>query len=745
MAGTAILFAQYGHFVICTDFFSQQIPFIMEAKRMLASGTPFWSWNTYFGDNYFGGATFYTLTSPFVWLNCLFPYRWMLDGIFVTLLLKHICAFLTARYYFRTMRVSALAASIGGLLYTFSSYAVSNTYYYHFFEPMIAFPLLLVAVERYLHRRPYCEVTLALGVFLTLFVNFFFAVGSLITAVIYTFFRAFIAKETRQSPSRMARGVLAALLGVALAAVVLLPTAAHLAGSPRIVRMSGLDRTAPWFFLERIKAILVPQLIEQPTALFRYSGFDSCSLCLPVVGALLTAISCRRMPKSWLTWLIITLLLVYLTPLNTGMTLFTCPSYVRWGYALALIMILPVLRFLEQPTPHLPLRTVGFYGFACFGVLAIAATLGLASGGSPISQESPSLLLVGYAVVLGVSIASLAAFAFRGRRSTLVAGIALTAAVQMAASCFFHSEIYFRHQGIAYVGMPQRYVIDCPLPRVEGDMHSRTAFSNSTFPFFNQPMLYNRPGVQSFHSEQNTVSQRVFSLADPKDGSRVAFTPCINVRSFNALMSVSGLVALDGEMTTVKADSLAMRHPCRKGGYTEYRCDDFIPMGFTYDHYVTESHVERLLHHTPCPDVPLLLLSAMAVPDTATSRFRAYLAPLDTTQALSLDSLAAQRRSVSSRHFNGTTRGFTADINLPRDNYVFFSVPADGGFTAYIDGQKASIEKVNLGMAAVLVPRGAHHIRFSFIPRGFRTGAAISLTALLLLLVIRGNTLCHKH
>ena len=80
--GSIPLFIQYGTYIDCTDFAKQQIPFIMETKRMLLSGKPFWSWNTYYGDNFFGGYGFYTLTSPFVWINCLFPYKYIVRGIF---------------------------------------------------------------------------------------------------------------------------------------------------------------------------------------------------------------------------------------------------------------------------------------------------------------------------------------------------------------------------------------------------------------------------------------------------------------------------------------------------------------------------------------------------------------------------------------------------------------------------------------------------------------------------------------
>ena len=179
------------------DFFRQEVPFIMETKKMFSSGIPFWSWNTYFGDNFLASYGFYTLTSPFVWFNCLFPYKWILHSLFLTLILKYICTFLAARMYLSKMEVSDSNANIGGLLYTFSSYAISNSFYYHFFEPMIVFPILLVAIEKYLREENYSKTTLVLVSFLTVFINYYFAICSYVAAAMYVFCRVFFNKNYR--------------------------------------------------------------------------------------------------------------------------------------------------------------------------------------------------------------------------------------------------------------------------------------------------------------------------------------------------------------------------------------------------------------------------------------------------------------------------------------------------------------------------------------------------------------------
>ena len=47
---------------------------------------------------------------------------------------------------------------------------------------------------------------------------------------------------------------------------------------------------------------------------------------------------------------------------------------------------------------------------------------------------------------------------------------------------------------------------------------------------------------------------------------------------------------------------------------------------------------------------------------------------------------------------------------------MFFSVPYDDGFTAYVNGQEADIVEVDEGLMAVLCPAGENSIDFVYQP-----------------------------
>ncbi len=64
-----------------------------------------------------------------------------------------------------------------------------------------------------------------------------------------------------------------------------------------------------------------------------------------------------------------------------------------------------------------------------------------------------------------------------------------------------------------------------------------------------------------------------------------------------------------------------------------------------------------------------------------------------------------------------TSAGFHAEATLDRANLMFFSVPYDDGFTAYVDGQETEILRVDEGLMAVPLPRRNGHHRLCLSAR----------------------------
>ena len=54
--------------------------------------------------------------------------------------------------------------------------------------------------------------------------------------------------------------------------------------------------------------------------------------------------------------------------------------------------------------------------------------------------------------------------------------------------------------------------------------------------------------------------------------------------------------------------------------------------------------------------------------------------------------------------------------------------------SAFVDGQPAQIEKVNIGFLGLMLPAGQHNIEFRYFPPGLKLGAIVSgISAIILL------------
>ncbi|MDR1892217.1 MAG: YfhO family protein [Oscillospiraceae bacterium] len=91
------------------------------------------------------------------------------------------------------------------------------------------------------------------------------------------------------------------------------------------------------------------------------------------------------------------------------------------------------------------------------------------------------------------------------------------------------------------------------------------------------------------------------------------------------------------------------------------------------------------------------------------------------------------RKAAAAYYFSRDNSGFTSKINLPKANLVFYSVPYEEGWTATVDGEPVTVEKVNKGFMAVPVPAGDHTIRFNYATPGLKPGLWVSFGSLVLL------------
>ena len=683
-----------------SDFVHQELAFILETKRMLATGAPWWSWNTYLGADFIGSYAFYTLTSPFVWINCLFPEQLVPYSVAITFVLKFLCMAWLSWLYLRKMGVSRESSALGAFLFTFSSFNIASLYYYHFYEPIIAFVLLLIALERLLRRERWGMTCVALAAFAVTFVNFYFAIGSFIAALIYVIFRAF-SSEINFNFKIAIKGLASVSVGIAMCAFLLLPIYYQMLETTRSQAQNALDHTAVLNLIERFRTLLMPKVVEG-TTIFVPGGSASYSneACIAVFGLSLALIYAWR-HRNWLSALLVAFLLLYLTPLNGIFTLFTNPLYTRWAYALTLVIVLCTVRTLDD-NRSTARGVLAYSVVASVVVLLFVASVLVDSG-----WHIPGVRFMALILLFFVGLAMLLLWS-RGKLSARWLKLGVMGCVVVQMWLFLLNLHSINEENVCGHYMDS-------FEQGSGVTQYRTDFRahESDFLAYNLGLLSNRAAVQSYHSvidKDVDVFMRT-AIRDFGATNKIRFN--VHRDEMDALLSVKDVYEIDS-----------------MGNISMHENKYFIPFGFAYDKYMPTSDFYKMRDDST-KNMPLMMLAGVVM-----SGSEGCLQNFDYDEPLDLDSLVAKRREYTATDFKGNSRGFTAKIELPSTKMVFFSVPYSKGFTARIDGKEVPIHIANWCMMALKIPAGKHSIAFNYFPAGLKTGACISLVGLLLLLMI---------
>ena len=176
-----------------------------------------------------------------------------------------------------------------------------------------------------------------------------------------------------------------------------------------------------------------------------------------------------------------------------------------------------------------------------------------------------------------------------------------------------------------------------------------------------------------------------------------------------------------------------------ENGFDVFENLNFIPMGFTFDYYITESEWEDL----EAKEHDLDLTRVLILPDDVADEYGDKLIMTEMTAEeisenpisyLEFTDECTKRAQTSCTEFTTDTYGFTARTAMLKDNtLVFFSVPFTEGFSCTVDGVDTPIIKADYGLMAIPVSGGSHEIRVTYTPEGFKSGLALSIAGILLL------------
>ncbi len=740
-----------GRFLFYGDFNVQQVPFYRLAHDAVREGNLGWNHLTDLGANFIGSYSFYLLGSPFFWLTIPFPSEWVQFLMGPLLILKFACACLSGYIYIHRYTKSPDTALIGAVLYAFSGFSIYNIFFNHFHEAIICFPLLLAALDEYMQTR--CRGLFALAVFACCLVNYYFFVGQVTFCLIYFFLRL-ICGSWRISFKDFLLLALEALIGVGLSGILLLPSVLAVVQNNRVDNVVNGWNAVLYNRNQRYLHIIEcfffpPDLPARPNFTpDSESKWSSLGAWLPLFSmtGVIGWLQLRR--RHWLKKMLWVLFAMALVPfLNSSFQIMNASYYARWYYMLTLMMALATVMSLENERVDWKRSITWTFAITA----AIAAVIGFMPAKDTVDgeeiwsmglEEYPtrfwsyvaiSLLCLGLVVYL---------FQFRGRsRQAFKRGTMwLLSSVSVVYSIFFISigktQSDYTWDHLIPYALNGGAAVDLP------DLQTcRSDFYES---MDNAAMFWKIPSIQAFHSiVPGSVMEFYDSIGVQRD---VASRPTVSHYGLRGLTSVHWLFDDDDDPDFFAGEDSS--EPSMPGwayygnanGYDIWENEYYIPMGFSYDHYLTRSEYEELSKGTDSAvgQRELAMLRAVVVEDADAANLDGLLSHLEKNQIYNESgyfSDCRERGRNACENFEYTNTGFRANmVDVSEDRLVFFSVPYEGGWQAKVNGEEAEIIRANVGFMAVRVPRGPlADIEFTYRTPGLGGGALLTVGALMLL------------
>ena len=737
-----------GYFLFYGDYNVQQVPFYQMCHDAVRSGNIGWSWTTDLGANFIGSYSFYLLGSPFFWLTIPFP-SWMVPHLMGPLLiLKFGCASMTGFLYLKRYVRNPDYAVIGGMLYAFSGFSVYNIFFNHFHEAIVFFPVMLWALDEYMYKRR--RGIFALTVFACCFVNYYFFVGQVVFTLIYGFTRL-LSGNWKISLRDFLLLFCEAVIGVLCSAVLLVPTILAVIQNPRVDNPPEGWNALLYDWNQRYVHILEcfffpPDIPARPNFTPKSEAkWASLGAWLPLFSMTGVIGFLRMRQKHWLKKLMGILFLMAFVPiLNSAFQLFNASYYARWFYMLTLMMSLATVISLEQECIDWKSAIKWTTGIT----LGIALPIGLMvnttqQDGNKVTtyglEDYPTRFWSYVAVaLLSLTLLTIIFKWYRRDKKLFIrrcmGGVAI---ISVLYSLFFialgktqsddtHRELIpYSLNGGKDIRLPDTK--NCRIDVYDG--------------MDNQAMYWQIPTIQAFHSiVPGSIMDFYPSIGVQRDvGSR----PDVKYYGLRGLTSCRWLFdsALSGKNFAGEegADTPAMpgwTFYAAQNGFNIYQNDYYIPMGFSYDSYITRAEYEQVDKESR----HLLLLKTLVLENADAKKYAGILSHDDdfassefTQSAYFEDCL--KRKSESCSSFDRDNSGFTAKITADRERLVFFSVPWEGGWSAQVNGKAAEIVKVNVGFMAVKVPAGESVIRFNYVTPGLKLGVLVSAGGAVLFLI----------
>ena len=739
-------FAPFGdRSILTSDMASQYVEFFCGLK----SGDVFFSWSKALGTSYIGVFSYY-LSSPLSLLTLLVPNECMPVGLLWLTVLKFGLAGLTAFLFFsRRFPCRGAAALLCSACYAMCAYSVAYSTCIMWLDGVIWLPVILLGLDQLLDgtRRWPFACALAVCFLSTWYISYMIGGFCLLWFLVQAVLRRLSLREALQ---RLGSFLLCALWALCLTAWLWLPTLLTMFSgkfSIALTDYAGLVNFSPLELLAQFLPGRFQPFSENLPFLFCGS--------LTVVGFaayfFLRGIPVRE--KLAYGALVLTLVLsMWLSPLDRVWHLFKYPNFFFYRYSFLLSFVLVLLagqaldrglaaldawrpRLLRPAALLLALLVCADLTYNAAATFArVAETQGYESYSDYQSYYAANAALVEEADSLakGDGFYRLGAARDRGLNAPLSFGYnGIT-----HYSSFFNSDVnrLLKSLGFAQSWYWTAYYGSTPL--TDGLLSIRYVLSETPMPDSYAAVdsqdgltLYENPTVLplAFAADPDVLSLEL-TAGDPFQNQNLLFSALSGQDSqlFFPIAPATTVEEPDGTVTlTFQGNGLPIYANLSASGLIDLRVNGV---------YLTELNTSetRCIHYLGTPAVGETLTAVIRCSSLQDWSGRFY--TLD--QALLSSGLAALGGDSQPQADGSTVR---LELTVTEAQAVVTTIPAEDGWTAYVDGQPAELTTFLGAFLAVELPPGNHTVLLQYTPPGLVPGLALGGAALLasLLLLLR--------
>ena len=776
--GRGLPFFYYG------DYNVQQIPFYLAAHRAVENGEFFWNWNIDLGGSMAGDFSFYLWGSPFFWVTMLFPENYIPYLMPFLMALKYATAACCAYLYIRRYVHKYSYAMIGGYLFAFSGFNACNIVFNHFTDSVAFFPLFLLTFEKLMaqddenaadcDKDPFSFIYFACMTAFMSVVNYYFFFGQVVFLIIYYIVRYGRNNGVKANLRMFNKALFGGITGVLLAGFFLMQAYAGIKGNTRLDNyINGYNMLiypSEKLLWDIVKSVsMLPDIIGKGT-LFYTGTVKNASLAayIPMFGisGVVAYFLLNKKKKNWeKTMLIICGVIAFLPVFNAAFSMFNSSYYARWYYMPILLMCLMTAQVTERgKSPQLKKGAiVAVIMFLFFLLVYLLPSKN--DDGEMVFFNMTENNTIFLRDVLGTAILCLMLLAvvfalprnFKGKlagknenghyKTGLRDGIILFAVI---ISCIISTFVPLKNgSGIISNRGKEKWQEQMLFNKVSVDQ-SKFCRGEVDSTSTNYDMAW---GIPSIHCFLSTVPSEIFDFLYGSCGITRTVETNLPVDRCGARAILSGRYYF--ENADISKNRVFHEGEGTDGyfflknenGFDVFDNLNFIPMGFTFDYYITQSEWEDLEAKEHDYDLARVLIisdeDARKLGDSLSMKEMTAEDILNNEMSyLEFSDECKKRAATSCPEFTTDTKGFTATTAILEDStLVFFSVPYTEGFSCEVDGQKVDMIKADYGLMAVPVSGGVHEIRVTYEPEGFTQGLVMSIAGIFILGIYFAYTL----